>query len=189
MKKWMNYIMVIGLTAGSASAAWWPFGSDKKDEVVPAVPVVEAVPAPAHGMPRIQRPEGQGERQRPQITPEQMEKMKAQHEELMKLGEAARKETDPAKKEILVGQLRVKLTEVADKMQAEGKKRLEQAEKELPRLREKLAEAEKNKAARIEEQVQRILAGEPLKKPEGKRPEGAELKKEVKKATKPAVKE
>jgi len=189
MKKWMSYIMVIGLTAGSASAAWWPFGSDKKAETVPAAPVVEAVPAPAPEMPRMQRPEGQGERQRLQINPEQMEKMKAQHEELMKLGEAARKETDPAKKEVLVGQLRAKLTEIADKMQAEGKKRLEQAEKELPKLREKLAEAEKNKTARIEEQVQRILAGEPLKRPEGKRPEGTDLKKEVKKAAKPAVKE
>lgn len=186
MKKWMNYIMVVGLTAGTASAAWWPFGSDKKSEPAPAV---TAAPVPAPEKPRMQRPEGQGERQRPQINPEQMEKMKAQHEELMKLGETARNETDPAKKEALVGQLRAKLTEVADKMQAEGKKRLEQAEKELPKLREKLAEAEKNKTARIEEQVQRILAGEPLKGPEGKRPEGAELKKEVKKAAKPAAKE
>jgi hypothetical protein len=146
-------------------------------------------------MPRIQRGEGQrpqltpeqkekikaraaqqqrervGEGQRPQPTPEQKEKMKAQHEALMKLGEAARNETDPVKKEVLVAELRAKLTEIADKMQGEAKKRLEQAEKELPKLRERMAHSENNKAARIEEQLQRILAGEPLKGPEGKRPE------------------
>jgi hypothetical protein len=134
---------------------------------------------------------GAGEGQRPKLTPEQMEKMKtmreagdrkaappspeqmakyekikAQHEELMKLGESARNETDPVKKEALVGQLRAKLTEIADKMHAEAKKRFEQAEKELPKLKERMDDAEKNKAARVEQQVQRILAGEPLERPD-----------------------
>jgi hypothetical protein len=118
-----------------------------------------------------QKREGAGEYKRPQLPPEQMEKMKAQHEELMKMGEAARNETDPVKKEILVGQLRAKLTEIADKMQAEAKKRLDQVEKELPKLRERIADYENNKAARIEDQVKRILAGQPLAQHEGKRPD------------------
>jgi hypothetical protein len=105
-----------------------------------------------------QKREGGGEYKRPQPTPEQIEKMKAQHEELMKMGEAARNETDPVKKEILVGQLRAKLTEIADKMQADAKKRLDQVEKELPKLRERIADYENNKAARIEDQVKRRKA-------------------------------
>lgn len=136
----------------------------------------------AHREASGQKREGMGEYQRPQLTPEQIEKMKANHEELMKIGEAARNETDPAKKEVLVGQLRGKLTEMADKMQAEAKRRLDQAEKELPKLRERMADAEKNKAARVEEQVQRILAGQPLAPFEGKRSEqaGGKAKKDFK---------
>jgi len=176
MKKWMNYIVIAGLTAGTASAAWWPFGSDKKEQA-PASPAPVAAPE----MPRLQRPEG--EHQRIQLTPEQKEKMKAQHEAMMKLGEAARNETDPVKKEALIAQIRAQVTEMVEKGQAEARKRLEQAEKELPRLKEKMAEAEKNKAARIEEHVQRILAGGAAKGPEGKRPDGA-LKKDGKKELK-----
>lgn len=179
MKKWINCIVIAGLTAGTASAAWWPFGSDKKDQA-PAAPAPVASPE----TPRLQRPEGMaGERQRIQLTPEQKEKMKAQHEAMMKLGEAARNETDPVKKEALIAQIRAQVTEMVEKGQAEARKRLEQAEKELPRLKAKMAEAEKNKAARIEEHVQRILAGGAAKGPEGKRPDGA-LKKDAKKELK-----
>lgn len=164
---------------------------------VPAVPAVTATPGPKHQvagegqrpkltpeqMEKMKALRGAGDRQQMPLSPEKMEKMKAQHEELMRLGEAARNETDPAKKEELVGQLRAKLTEIADKMQAEAKKRLEQAEKEMPKLRERLADAEKNKSARIEEQLQRILAGQPLEMP-GKRPElgGGKYKKNPKPA-------
>jgi hypothetical protein len=168
--------------------------ADEQTQVIPPAPAAQAAPtAPApeakrkaagdrpqltpeqiekikaHREASGQKREGGGEYKRPQLTPEQMEKMKAQHEELMKMGEAARNEIDPAKKEILVGQLRTKLTEIADKMQVEAKKRLDQAEKELPKLRERMADAEKNKTTRIEEQVQRILAGQPLAQYEGNR--------------------
>jgi len=179
MKKWMNYMMVVGLTAGTSSAAW-PFGSDKKAEQAPSTPakVVPATPAAAPETEHMQRPEGKGEGRRSQMSPEQKEKMKARHEEIMKLGDAARKETDPVKKNALVGQLRTKLTEMADERQAEMKKRIDNAEKELPKLQERMAEAEKNKSANIEKQVQRILAGEPIEKPKGA------SKKEGKKGTK-----
>ena len=177
MKKWMSYIAVVGLAAGTASAAWWPFGSDSKTEQAPAVPVT-AVPSATPETAHMQRPEGKGERHM-QLSPEQREKMKARHEELAKLSEAARNETDPAKKEVLVGQLRAKLTAMADERQVEMKKRIDNAENELPKLKERLAESEKNQSANIEKQVQRILAGESTE-----RPEGAASKKEGKKGAK-----
>lgn len=185
MKKWMSYIVVVGLTAGTASAAWGPFGSDKKAEQAPVAPVKVAPaassPATAPEVSQMQRPEGKGEGRRSQMSPEQKEKMKAQHEALMKLGEVARNETNPAKKEVLVGQLRTKLTEMADERQAGLKKRIDNAEQELPKLKERLAEAEKNKSARVEKQVQQILAGEPIEQPKG-----ASLKKEGKEGKKGA---
>ena len=159
MKKWMSYAAVIGLMAGAASAALWPFSSDRKAEQAPSAPAV------APEVSRMQRPEGEGKS--PQMSPERMEKIKARYEEFNKLGEAARNEPDPAKKELLVGLLRAKLTQMADERQAEIKKRIDSAEKELPKLKERLAQSEKNKSANIEKKIQRILAGEsiePLKR-------------------------
>jgi len=186
--------------------------ADEQTQVIPPAPVAPIAAAPTAPAPELSRPQlnpekqakfekmkaqmtpeqmekmkalrGAGDHQQFQLSPEKMEKMKAQHEELMKIGEAARNEPDPVKKEILVGQLRAKLTEIADKMQIEAKKRLEQAEKELPKLRERMIDAEKNKSTRIEEQVQRILAGEPLTPFEGKR---SELPGKNKKAAKAPV--
>jgi hypothetical protein len=186
MKKWMMMVLIGAITTGIASAEeakapWYKrlFGmsADEQAQVVPPAP------APAKEMPRMQRPGGK----HMQATPEQMEKMKAQRDALMKLGEAARNETDPAKKEALVAEIRAKVTEMNEKILAELKKRVAQADQEMPKLKERLADAEKNKATRIEEQVQRILKGEPIKRPEGKLPEGASLKKEGKKAVTPAV--
>jgi hypothetical protein len=156
MKKWMSYVLIAGLSAGTASAGWWPFGSNEKKTEIPEAPEVPKKP-------HMQNRGGEGGRMRDLLSPEQKEKMKAKREQLMKLGEAIRNETDPAKKESLIGELRAQLTEIADKMQAEGKKRLEQAEKDLSKLKERLADAEKNKAARIEEQIKRIIAGEPFR--------------------------
>ncbi len=186
--------------------------ADEQTQVITPAPVATPVVAPATKKPTVKGNIGTvGEKQRPQLTPEQkekmkaraefnkpkegaevrqriqnnpeqMEKIKAQHETLMKIGEAARNETDPTKKEVLVTQLREKLTEVADKMQAERKKRIEQADQEMPKLKERIADDEKNKATRVEEQVKRILAGEPLKAPEGKRqaePRAGHLKKDA----------
>lgn len=193
MKKWMTMILIGVITAGLAVAEeakvpWYKkmFGksADEQTQVIPPPP---AAPAPAPEMMRMQRHEGMDGKQRPQLSPEQVEKMKAQHEALMKLGDMARNETDPVKKEALVAELRAKVTELIEKAQAEAKTRLEKAEQELPKLKEKIAEAEKNKADRIEKQVQRILAGEPPKRPEGKRPEGAPLKKEGKKLAPPVT--
>jgi hypothetical protein len=166
-KKWMEYLLIAGLTAGSASAAIWPFGSKDK-----------TADEPQQEMQRPRRPQGGGDRQRPQMTPEQakkMQQMRLFHHEVMKLGEAARNEADPVKKEELVGQLRTKLNVAADKMQAMHEKRLEQAGEEIDRLRERAEEMKKNRDQRIEEQIQKILAGEPPMGPpdgeRGKRPD------------------
>ena len=184
MKKWMIYGLIGTLAACLAVAEdtvpWYKKlftqDADEQTQVIPPAPEAQVAPTePATATPVPVAPASDVKQKaagdRPQPTPEQMEKMKAQHDELMKMGEAARNETDPANKEILVGQLRVKLTEIADKMQADAKKRLDQVEKELPKLKGRVADYENNKAARIEDQVQRILAGQPLAQHEGKRPD------------------
>jgi hypothetical protein len=205
MKKWMIVILIGAWTAGLAVAEekvpWYKKlfnkSADEPAQVFDPAPEVSVpAPEPVPEMPRMQRREGlnegqrpkltpeqvekmkarkaqmqqregAGDRQHPRLSPEQMEKMKAQHEALMQLGEAARNETDPVKKEALVAELRVKLTAIDDKIQQAAKKRLEQAGKEMTHLEKRIADYEQNKDARIEEQVKRILAGEPLKKPAG----------------------
>lgn len=216
MKKWI-LIAFIGTCAAGLVAAetnnlpWYKKIFNKSaDETAPVVePAPEAAaPAVTPEKPHTQRPnltpeqiekmkarkaqmqhrEGEGDRPHQMMNPQQMEKMKAVHEEIMKLGEAARNETDPAQKEVLVGQLRTKLTAIADRMLAEQKKRLEQAEKELPKLRERLAASEKNKSARIEDQVNRLLAGEPLMPFDG-RQKGKPGEGKLKKGPKPPAEE
>ncbi|MFA5688246.1 MAG: hypothetical protein WC959_03755 [Kiritimatiellales bacterium] len=97
---------------------------------------------------------------------EQMEKMRQQYQEIMKLGEAVRKETDAIKREELINQLRVHLTEISNRMNEMHHKRLEAAERDLERLKKSAAEMYKMKTQRVEEQLQRILSGEPMR-PEG----------------------
>lgn len=177
MKKWMNYVLVMGLTAGTASAAWWPFGGSKSEETAPApAPAVESVKhdarprlTPEQIEKRKARKEARQEAGESKERQERMAKRKAIHEELKQLGEAARNESDPVRKQELVEQLRTRLTQISDEAIVRGQKKLEKAEKELKALQDKLANMEKNKSARIEEKIQRILAGEPMKGPDGKR--------------------
>ena len=101
-----------------------------------------------------------GERPGGPMSPEMMDQMRKDHKAIRELGEAARAETDEAKKAELVSQLRVKLGEVADRMQAHQEQRLDQAEERLADLKAKIEEGKANRDSRIEEQVQRILSGE-----------------------------
>lgn len=157
MKKWMRYTLIAVLTAGSASAAWWPFGSKEKME---EPPVMEQ-PRPGHPGMKHKRPEMNEEQHA------KSQKIKAEREAIHKLAEAARNESDPAKKTELVDALRAKVTVNAEKMQAEFRRRLEKAEQGVEKMKARLADAEKNKEQRIEEQVQRLLSGEAPKHPEG----------------------
>lgn len=183
MKKWIAVILMSAFSAGLVSAEdgnvpWYKkmfgAGGETSDQVMPPPPE-----SPAPEMPRMQRPEGKGD-WKTQMDPERREKMKAHHDEVMKLGAAIRNETDPAKKEALTAQLRAKVTEMVDQMLADQAKRLEQAEKEMPKLRERLADAQKNKDTRIEEHVQQIISGEKPKGPGGDEPRFEKFRKERK---------
>ena len=101
-----------------------------------------------------------GERPGGPLDPATMEQMKAYHKAIKQLGEAARAETDEAKKAELVAQLRAKLGEVADLMQQKWEERLAQAEERLAGLKARIEDSKTNRDQRIDEQVQRILAGE-----------------------------
>ena len=97
---------------------------------------------------------------------EMMGLMKANHKAIRELGEAARAETDPAKKEEIVAQLRTKLGEVNDLMQKKWEERLAQAEERISDLREKVEYSKANRDELIEEHVQRILSGEKPQRPD-----------------------
>ena len=137
MKKWMACLIIGSFAAGIAAAKentvpWYRklFGksADEQPAEIPALPVTveEEVraPVPERKKPPVQRREAAGERMRQQASPEQMEQARARAQEMMKLGEAARNETDPVKKEELISQLRVQLNEAADRMQQMHEKRL-----------------------------------------------------------------
>ena len=106
------------------------------------------------------RDERRDERPGGPMSPEMMEQMRDDHQAIRKLGEAARSETDAAKKAELVAQLRAKLGEIADRMQAHQEERLAQAEERLAGLKTRIEEDKANRDAHIDEQVQRILSGE-----------------------------
>lgn len=168
MKKWMMTWLLIGLTALSASAAWWPFGQEAEANE-------DGPPPPRSERFRSQMEDRDGERP-PHLSPEQREEMKAQRKAIMDLGEAARTETDPAKKEELIAQLRAELSKVADKMQETHERRLEQAEKELGKLRARMDEAQANRDQLIEKQIKRILSGEKPEPPEDGPREGGRFR-------------
>lgn len=168
MKKWIAIGLIGALSVGLAAAQEKEVPWYKK--MFRQGATEQNAPAKHDGKPDRQRTH-QGDEERGRMMPrdsQQMEKMKAQHEELRKLGEAARNETNPAEKEKRIDELRKKLTAVTDQILTEQKKRLDKAEKELIKQKARLAEAEQNKATRVEEQLQRILAGERIGRPEGK---------------------
>jgi len=151
MKKWIITVLIGIFTAGSALAQG-PLGSDEAG-------------GRRQGDPR-HRP-AMSERKRAQI-----EKFKAEREAARQLAETARSEADPAKKAVLVDELRTKLTKGAEKMQAEHRKRLQKAEQGVEKMKARLAEAEKNKEQRVEQHVQDLLAGKKPERPEWKRHQG-----------------
>lgn len=162
MKKVIAYLLITIFAAATASAEekqpWWKLGLGGKDVVAQE----EVVP------PSQRMKEGAPQRQRAQMSDAQRAEMKANQEIIHQLAEAARAETDPAKKAVLVDQLRAKLTEGAQKMQAEFRKRLQTAEGEVSKMKERLAEAEKNMDKRVEEHLQKLLAGEKMERLGGK---------------------
>ncbi|MBI9020121.1 MAG: hypothetical protein JEZ10_02550 [Verrucomicrobia bacterium] len=170
MKKWIVYVLIGFTTAGSASAAFWPFGSKEEPKELPPAEAMERPMREHQGSPGAQR-------KRSQMSEVQRAEMKANRDAIHQLAEAARNETDPVEKEVLVDQLRVKLTEGAEKMQAEFRKRLEKAEGDVAKMRQRLDEGEQNMEQRVEEHLQALLSGEKPLRREGKRPNDAPRKK------------
>lgn len=168
MKKWFVYILMVTFAAGFAGAEekspWWKlgFGGDAEEQVAPEQ---------MHQRPQGDSPEMQRDPRRGKISEEQRAKMKAEREAIHALAEAARSEEDPVKKAELTEQLRAKLTEGAEKMQEQFRKRLEKAEAGVVKMRERLEKGEADMAKRVEEHLQKLLAGE---KPERKKGPGAE---------------
>jgi len=174
MKKWMAYLIIGTFAAGLAAAEetrvpWYRKLFGKGADEQPAK--IPEAPASGRQKPPMPPREAAGERMRQQASPEQIEQARARGHEMMKLGEAARNETDPVKKEALIAQLRANLNEMADRVQQMHEKRLEEAGRDLSHLKERAAEARKVRDERIEEHIQRILAGEQPGQGIGRRPE------------------
>lgn len=164
----LSAVFAAGVALADDGSPWWKFGFGDEDADAPQEQMQKPQP-PQQGGPRFEgrRPDMHGMRrsQGAGLTEEQRAKAKAYYEAVHKLAEAARNETDPVKKEALVEQLRVKLTEGAERMQQEFRKRLEKAEKEVARMRERLNEGEKNMSERVEEHLRKILSGERPERP------------------------
>lgn len=158
MKKTLMLIALATLAAGSACAQEGGSGQ-------PPPPGDPAWNREGGGGPPWARIEKRGHRPDGPMSSEMMEQMGATHRAIKALGEAARLETDPAKKAVLVEQLRAKLREAADLMQAHQEQRLAQAEERFAGLKEKIEYSKANRDGMIEEQIQRILAGQPPRRP------------------------
>jgi len=158
MRKYMLMIAMAALVAGSAFA--------QEGESKPDCSKGKAWNREDGGQDRWSQMDKRGERPHGPMDPEMMEQMRANHKAIKELGDAARAETDPAKKAEIVSQLRAKLGEVADLMQKKREERLTQAEGRLAELKAKIEDSKTNRDKLIEEQVERVLAGERPMRPE-----------------------
>ena len=95
-----------------------------------------------------------GERAGGPMPPEMREQMKADMRAIRELGRAARAETDETKKKEAVEQLRAKLGEVADRIQAHQEERLAQAEERLGELKARIEDGKVRRGERIDEQIE-----------------------------------
>lgn len=154
MKKTMLMIAIAALAAGSAFAQRGDGRAMKRGRAAEDCDMTGPGPMAGKAM--------RGDRRCPggPMSPEMMEQMRAEHRAIRALGEAARAETDEAKKAELVAQLRTKLGEVAGLMQKKQEERLAQAEERLAGLKTKVEASQAERDSRIEAQVQRILSGE-----------------------------
>ena len=117
------------------------------------------------GAPQWAQNDKRGKRPEGPVDPEAMEQMRKIHMEIRDLAGAARLETDEARKADLVARLRAKLGEAADLMLVKQEKRLAQAEERLADLKAKIEYSKTNREKLLDEQVQRVLAGEKPQRP------------------------
>jgi hypothetical protein len=157
MKKIISVLLGVGMLAGTASAEWWVFRKDRKGKE----PSVEQNLCPKCAA---------KEQAVKQKTDEQKRVRKEQREELRRLADTARAETDPVKREMLVGELRAKLVEGQVRVQESFRKRLKKAEAGVGKLKSRLEAAESNQDKRIEKKLAQLLSGErPQHEKDGKK--------------------
>ncbi len=138
MKKTLMLITIVGLTAGSALA--------QRGEGL--------------GRMRDDGPQAGKAKHGSRMSEEARAEIRAERDEIRDLVGAIRVETDETRKTELTAQLRAKLNVVADRMQEHHQKRLEEAEQRLDALRERIDDSIDNRDELIEEQIERLLAGE-----------------------------
>lgn len=166
MKTTLIPLLALALASGTAFAAAHDDPDARRDER--RWERREGRPGPERGERRGRRGEGPGNRREGlpgPISEEMRQEIREIHRVIKGLADAARAESDPTRKAEVVDLLRAKLYEAADKMQAHQERRLAEAEERLARLKERVAYARENRAEMIEEQIQRILAGEPPRRP------------------------
>lgn len=159
MKKTLMLMTVAALAAGVACA------QDDASEMNPPPAGACDMSGPHHGggqmgMRGNEKMGMRGDRPAGPMDDETMQSMRAIHEEIRDLAGAARIETDEAKKAEIVARLRAKLGEVADLIQAKQEQRLAQAEERLGGLKERIEYAKAHREEMLDEQLQRVLAGE-----------------------------
>ena len=158
MNKTLTLIAIAALAAGTASAQRGGGNPADCDGTGPGPMAGKAMRGPENRGP------GRDARGGP-VSDEMRAEMRAEHQAIRDLVGAARVETDETRKAELVEQIRAKLGAVADRMQAHQEERLAQAEERFTALKERIEDARERRDEIIEDQIQRLLAGERPERP------------------------
>ena len=157
-------IQLLALLAWTAACA----GAQDNPSPEPAAPpppsgaTGDSAPGPRLAMPGRDGPDRPGG----PMSPEMIRDMRAAHQAIRDLAQAARTETNETKKTEIVSQLRAKLVESADRMQAHQEERLAQAEQQLATLRERIQYAKDHRDELVDEQIEHLLSGSPMPRPD-----------------------
>lgn len=177
----IKFVGLVGLLGASVAVAAEPVVTNAVPVATNAVPAVQEQQrqrGPGRGRPDgMGRPEGKGRPEgagRPAGAPqdgrgkmlvnerfsaEKTAKINTEREALHKLAEEARAEVDPVKKAAMIDELRTRMTEGANRIQADFRKRLLKAEADVRKMREKLTSAENHQKERVEDQLRKMLSG------------------------------
>ena len=94
------------------------------------------------------------------MSAEMRDEIRAEHRAIRDLAGAIRVESDEARKAELTEELRGKLGGITDRVQQHQRNRFRQAQEQLDELGQRIEQAEQNRDKLIDEQVQRLIAGE-----------------------------
>lgn len=99
------------------------------------------------------------------VSAEMRNQMRDERMAVRQLVDAIRKEADDAKKAELTNQLRAKLGEIADRVQAHQEERLALAEGQFTELKKRIEESKANRDSLIEEEIEHLVSGERPSRP------------------------